>query len=162
MGKKLNRSALFDDIVDVMGFQPAGPKRPSSARVEAAKNADNIQFDDNEFRKKYLVRQMKRFVDSAYRRTNLDPDNSDHTVIMLMMMAFALFKPKGAGKPKKWRKKDNRRLIADVIAVQKAGPSRLSIAECCVRLVNENSAYREFGASTIRRAFYSAKKLEEA
>ena len=151
--------------------RPLTPKQRAKAALEIVRNnqrgrqtALNDQQQEkskddppSEYAKK-IGKILGRATKSAFEKAGLDIDNTEDWGFLLPLLAWAIY-GKDPGHPKRWNKKELRRLKADVAKLRSQTPA-LTEADCCKQL-SADIHYVGLTAPTLRRRLQQAKKLDE-
>ena len=131
-------------------------RRPRQA-VRNDQQQDESKDDPPWEHAKNIGKILGRATKTAFEKAGLNIDDTKDWVFLLPWLAWAIYS-KDPGHPKRWNKKELRRLKADVAKLRSQDPA-LTEADCCKQLTNDIH-YVGLSAPTLRRRLQQAKRLD--
>jgi hypothetical protein len=108
---------------------------------------------------KKIDRILNHATKAVFKKAGLNIDDTEDWGLLLPWLAWAMY-GKNPGHPKRWNKKELRRLLADVAELRSKNTT-LTEAACCAQLITDIH-YLDMGVTkdTLRRRLQQAKKLD--
>jgi len=107
---------------------------------------------------------LQRFgkpIRTAFKEAGLNFRNEMDRLVVLVVLASAVYRGRGPGQPKRWSRRRLQRLRSDVARIQAKYPKEKELA-CCKRLKKESGKRRyDLNPRTLLRQLQTAKRLEK-